>query len=230
MRRDLSLREKVVVAPLIALIVLLGFYPKPVLDVINPAVAGDHAGRRQRPTRRPTVGSVQEAGKVTPIASNARRSTQAAEPRLRGARADADPVRRGLRRRAGRGVRAPAQPRTWCSSCSRWRRWSPRWSWWSGWQRRRPADHRRRGARDRRADAVPAGHASWCSACVALLLIGERSLERGGAVRRPGRDHRRRRGATGGRPRASRGAHRGLPADHCSRSAACCSSSRRTTC
>ena len=38
MRRDLSLREKVVVAPLIALIVLLGFYPKPVTDVINPAV------------------------------------------------------------------------------------------------------------------------------------------------------------------------------------------------
>lgn len=38
MRRDLSLREKVVVAPLIVLIVLLGFYPKPVTDVINPAV------------------------------------------------------------------------------------------------------------------------------------------------------------------------------------------------
>ena len=35
---DLSLRETVVVAPLIALILLLGFYPKPVLDVINPAV------------------------------------------------------------------------------------------------------------------------------------------------------------------------------------------------
>ncbi|WP_213451496.1 NADH-quinone oxidoreductase subunit M [Rhizomonospora bruguierae] len=38
MRHDMSLREKVVVAPLIALIVLLGFYPKPVTDVINPAV------------------------------------------------------------------------------------------------------------------------------------------------------------------------------------------------
>jgi NADH-quinone oxidoreductase subunit M len=38
MRRDLSLREAVVVTPLIALILLLGFYPKPVLDVINPAV------------------------------------------------------------------------------------------------------------------------------------------------------------------------------------------------
>ncbi|HLU44455.1 MAG TPA: NADH-quinone oxidoreductase subunit M [Natronosporangium sp.] len=38
MKRDLSLREKVVVAPMIALIVLFGFYPKPLTDVINPAV------------------------------------------------------------------------------------------------------------------------------------------------------------------------------------------------
>jgi NADH-quinone oxidoreductase subunit M len=36
--RDLVPREVVVVAPLIALLVLLGFYPKPVLDIINPAV------------------------------------------------------------------------------------------------------------------------------------------------------------------------------------------------
>ncbi|SPX79318.1 NADH-quinone oxidoreductase subunit M [Mycobacterium xenopi] len=36
--RDLIPREIVVVAPLIALLVMLGFYPKPVLDIINPAV------------------------------------------------------------------------------------------------------------------------------------------------------------------------------------------------
>jgi NADH-quinone oxidoreductase subunit M len=36
--RDLSLREAWVVAPLIALIVALGVYPKPVLDVLDPAV------------------------------------------------------------------------------------------------------------------------------------------------------------------------------------------------
>jgi NADH-quinone oxidoreductase subunit M len=35
---DLSTREKWVVAPLIALIIGLGFFPKPLLDVINPAV------------------------------------------------------------------------------------------------------------------------------------------------------------------------------------------------
>ena len=38
MRKDLSVREAAVVAPLIALIIFLGFYPKPVLDVVNPAV------------------------------------------------------------------------------------------------------------------------------------------------------------------------------------------------
>jgi NADH-quinone oxidoreductase subunit M len=38
MHKDISLREKVVVAPLILLLILLGFYPKPVIDVINPAV------------------------------------------------------------------------------------------------------------------------------------------------------------------------------------------------
>ena len=38
MRKDMSKREVAVVAPLIALILLLGFYPKPVIDVINPAV------------------------------------------------------------------------------------------------------------------------------------------------------------------------------------------------
>jgi NADH-quinone oxidoreductase subunit M len=36
--RDLSTREAWVVAPLLAVILALGFYPQPVLDVINPAV------------------------------------------------------------------------------------------------------------------------------------------------------------------------------------------------
>src|ERR1019366_1218959 len=36
---DLSHREKWVVAPLIAAFLVLGFYPQPVLNVINPAVA-----------------------------------------------------------------------------------------------------------------------------------------------------------------------------------------------
>ena len=36
---DMNAREAWVVAPLIAVIVVLGFYPKPVLDVINPAIS-----------------------------------------------------------------------------------------------------------------------------------------------------------------------------------------------
>jgi NADH-quinone oxidoreductase subunit M len=36
---DLKARELVVVAPLIALLIALGVYPKPVLDLVNPAVA-----------------------------------------------------------------------------------------------------------------------------------------------------------------------------------------------
>jgi len=38
MRQDLTRREVAVVAPLVALILLLGVYPKPVIDVIEPAV------------------------------------------------------------------------------------------------------------------------------------------------------------------------------------------------
>jgi NADH-quinone oxidoreductase subunit M len=38
MHKDITLREKIVVAPLVVLLLILGFYPKPVTDVINPAV------------------------------------------------------------------------------------------------------------------------------------------------------------------------------------------------
>ena len=34
--KDLNLREKIAIAPVIAVIVVIGFYPKPVLDLINP--------------------------------------------------------------------------------------------------------------------------------------------------------------------------------------------------
>jgi NADH-quinone oxidoreductase subunit M len=37
--RDLGGREIAAVAPLVVLVIVLGFFPKPVLDVINPAVA-----------------------------------------------------------------------------------------------------------------------------------------------------------------------------------------------
>ncbi|WBB56127.1 NADH-quinone oxidoreductase subunit M [Verrucosispora sp. WMMD573] len=62
MKRDLNLREKVVVAPLIVLIVLLGFYPKPVTDVINPAIQAtmQDVGRTDP---APSVDTVQEASR-----------------------------------------------------------------------------------------------------------------------------------------------------------------------
>ncbi|KRF26142.1 NADH-quinone oxidoreductase subunit M [Phycicoccus sp. Soil803] len=37
--RDITRREKLVVAPLIAAFLVLGFYPKPALDMLNPAVS-----------------------------------------------------------------------------------------------------------------------------------------------------------------------------------------------
>jgi NADH-quinone oxidoreductase subunit M len=63
MRRDLTLREKVVVAPLIALILLLGFYPKPVTDVINPAVQATLQQDVKTKDPAPTVGNIQEASR-----------------------------------------------------------------------------------------------------------------------------------------------------------------------
>jgi NADH-quinone oxidoreductase subunit M len=56
--RDLVPREVVVVAPLIALLLVLGVYPKPVLDIINPAVGNTMATIGQHdpaPTVRPGV-------------------------------------------------------------------------------------------------------------------------------------------------------------------------------
>jgi NADH-quinone oxidoreductase subunit M len=37
--RDLNLREKIAIAPVMAIIIFLGFYPAPALNVINPAAA-----------------------------------------------------------------------------------------------------------------------------------------------------------------------------------------------
>jgi NADH-quinone oxidoreductase subunit M len=59
MRRDITLRESIVVAPLVALLVLFGFYPKPLLDVINPAIAAT----MQDVGKSDPAPSVQEAGR-----------------------------------------------------------------------------------------------------------------------------------------------------------------------
>jgi NADH-quinone oxidoreductase subunit M len=62
MRKDINLRESLVVAPLVVLLLFFGFYPKPLLDVINPAVAATmHDVGKQDPA--PSAPQAQEAGK-----------------------------------------------------------------------------------------------------------------------------------------------------------------------
>jgi NADH-quinone oxidoreductase subunit M len=60
----MNAREAWVVAPLVAVMLALGFYPKPVLDVLNPAV-----GRTMQQTSShdpaPTVPGVQPAAEGT---------------------------------------------------------------------------------------------------------------------------------------------------------------------
>ena len=103
--RDLVPRELAVVAPLMALLLVLGVYPKPSLDVINPAV--DHTLTTIKPDRP---------------ASRRRRKDRSNEPahterRVRPALPDADRVRRRRRRCARRGLPAAAPAATapsWC--------------------------------------------------------------------------------------------------------------------
>jgi NADH-quinone oxidoreductase subunit M len=64
--KDLNVREAWVVAPLLAVIIALGFYPKPLLDVINPAVARTmhQVGVTDPKPLTPAAGTVSEgAGK-----------------------------------------------------------------------------------------------------------------------------------------------------------------------
>jgi NADH-quinone oxidoreductase subunit M len=65
MKRDLNPREIAVVAPLIVLLLALGFYPKPVLDVVNPAVEKTLSDvvPANRIDPAPASGSTVEAGK-----------------------------------------------------------------------------------------------------------------------------------------------------------------------
>ena len=164
---------------------------------------------------------MQDVGKTDPAPDGGRRhgtrrrasqvtELQAAVDRLRGARADADPVRRGLPRRAGRGVRAAPARGTWSSSTlALLGAASPRWSWWSCSADDR-IGHRRRRGRRRRADAVPAGRDPGARRRGAAA--DRRALGRAGRrVRRPGRGHRRVGRATGGRPSGAAGATEVFP-------------------
>ena len=101
--RDLVPREIVVVAPLIALLLVLGVYPKPVLDVINPAVGHTLT----------TIGQHDPAPRVAEGSPPS--DDHPAHRRIRPALADAHRARRRRARRAGRGVPARAPRVTRCS-------------------------------------------------------------------------------------------------------------------
>jgi len=62
--RDLGLREVVAVAPLMIALAFLGFYPKPVLDVINPLTGSvlSQIGHTDTPAVVPTAAD----GKASP--------------------------------------------------------------------------------------------------------------------------------------------------------------------
>ena len=56
---DLHTREVVALAPVVLLIVVLGFFPKPLLDVVNPSV--DHTlSRVDKSDPAPTVTNASE--------------------------------------------------------------------------------------------------------------------------------------------------------------------------
>ena len=167
--RDLGSREKWVVAPLIALFLVLGFYPKPALDMINPAVS----------TTLGLMGVVDPAPIVPSTRKGARsdrhRSPRAARPvhpgdaQLRRAPAAAHRVRVRPHRGARRGLRPQVDP-----VCGPGRhhphradRRVPR----RGARRREQPDlHGRAGVRarrqgvgrHRRSGAVPPGRGSRC--------------------------------------------------------------------
>jgi NADH-quinone oxidoreductase subunit M len=59
--KDLSLREKLILIPMVILIVWLGFYPQPVLNTVKPML--DHIKALHSTSTQQTAGSGQEGGK-----------------------------------------------------------------------------------------------------------------------------------------------------------------------
>ncbi|GAA4983050.1 NADH-quinone oxidoreductase subunit M [Yinghuangia aomiensis] len=70
--RDLNVRELVVVAPLLALLLVLGVYPKPILDVVNPAVDDtlSQVEKTDPKPAHPIQAPVEQAAAVTPLGGN----------------------------------------------------------------------------------------------------------------------------------------------------------------
>jgi len=77
---DMTMREKLVMAPLVLLIVFLGVYPKPVLDRINPAVEDLIARVEDRTDyRQPAVAKAVTVRQPAPVGGVADEATDEAE-------------------------------------------------------------------------------------------------------------------------------------------------------
>ena len=107
--RDLNVREVFAVAPLIALIVVLGVYPKPVLDVINPAVNATlhdvHQTDPTRPLRRTFLPEAIRSERTCVLAAAPSTPIHAPSVVLPRPVADLHRARRRAGRRARRGCR-----------------------------------------------------------------------------------------------------------------------------
>ena len=227
--RDLVPRELTVVAPLIALLLVLGVYPKPALDVINPAVSHTlttidqpdpdtpkwRKARRDDVCRHPSV----EYGQLSPMlivfgVAVAGVLVEAFLPRQQSLRRTAgpEPGRPGGGVRGGRGAGPQLHGAVGRTAVL--------------------------GAVAVDAPALFLQGTILLVGILGILLIAERRIPApaelddasGGldaftAAGVGGRGQRRRAAGHQGR----RGADRGVPADACSPSAACCCSRRPTT-
>ena len=209
--RDLGLREVAALAPLLALILAFGFFPKPLIDVIEPAVRDDPVPRRRR-------------GPRSDVTERRRRGLshelRGPEHRVRHPFAAADRLQGGARRGARRGVRRPRGGATWCRRSSPGpgslaafaaTSGSPPGSTSAPAGRPRLDRRRGRGGR-RRADGVHLGCAAGAVVRQRAALRRAPPRRRRERVRRPGGSPTGHRGgAPGVDPRA--GADRGLPSD-----------------
>ena len=206
------------VAPLIAILLVLGVYPKPALDVINPAVSHTLTTIDQQDPA-PRVAARRGA-----IRKRTRNDRHATVSRVLAAVADADRVRRRRRRRARRGVPAPRRPLPGATGAGHrrsTRRAGRRRQGVDGPALVGGSDRRRRRRRRRQAGAVPAGHAA-AGRHPRHAADGRTSPSRRGGRRgrreRPGRVHLAGRRGAGQRRREDRHESRcradgDLPAD-----------------
>src|SRR5690606_6507267 len=223
---DLDRRELGAIAPLVALIILFGVYPQPLLDAGEPSVQRtwsswtsptppprSAAPVRRRAARKEPPSDLRDPRGARRGARRAGHHRFPAQHRLLAARPDAGGLRGGGAGRAGRGLRpAPAAPPGAAAAGPGRRVRRVRAHRGPGLLDARGRGRHQPGARRRRGGppgALPAGHHP--GAGLHQPAADRRAARRRGRVRRAGRGSARQRGGARARPRRVR-AHRGLPA------------------